>query len=96
MLPPVMGSLLEFENSCGEVRNLNALIDSMIWGGINTLKPPYVVCISHTAGFPQPLQQVWDGRAACQTCHANNAGGFLRNRNRASPVLRRKPRVATY
>jgi hypothetical protein len=78
-----MGSLLEFENSCGEVRNLNALIDSMIWGGLNTLKPPYVVCIAHTAGFPATSTSM--GRASCVSCLPyEHAGGFLRSR-RASP-----------
>jgi hypothetical protein len=95
MLPPVMGSLLEFENSCGEVRNLNALIDSMIWGCINTLKPPYVVCIGHTAGFPQRFQQVWDGRAACQTCHANMREVFSEAVGQAR-VKGAQPRVAAY
>lgn len=28
-------------------RNLNALIDSMIWGGINELDPPYIVRIEN-------------------------------------------------
>lgn len=33
-------------------RNLNALVDSMIWGGINAVKPPYAVKISGTTGLP--------------------------------------------
>src|SRR5574337_372345 len=34
-------------------RNLNALVDSMVWGGINAVEPPYVVRISGTAKLPK-------------------------------------------
>ena len=34
-------------------RNLNALVDSMIWGGINAAEPPYVVRISGVAKLPK-------------------------------------------
>jgi hypothetical protein len=32
--------------------NLNAFIDSMIWGGINSLEPPYTVIITKTGDVP--------------------------------------------
>ncbi len=28
-------------------RNINALIDSMVWGDINGIEPPYKICISN-------------------------------------------------
>ena len=31
-------------------RNANALIDSMIWGGINAIEPPYTVRIKNLKG----------------------------------------------
>lgn len=34
----------------------DALIDSMIWGGINSVKPPYTVRIHGTAKLSQELQ----------------------------------------
>jgi hypothetical protein len=37
-------------------RNLNALIDSMIWGGINTLKPPYRIKIVGSRCLPNDLK----------------------------------------
>jgi len=33
--------------------NLNAFIDSMIWGGINDLEPPYNVIVTHAAALPE-------------------------------------------
>ena len=33
-------------------RNVNALIDSMIYGGINEVDPPYKILISETAKLP--------------------------------------------
>lgn len=32
-------------------RNINAVVDSMIWGGINALEPPYTIRISGTASL---------------------------------------------
>jgi RNAse (barnase) inhibitor barstar len=29
-------------------RNLNALIDSMVWGGMNAVEPPYKILVSGT------------------------------------------------
>jgi hypothetical protein len=36
-------------------RNLNALVDSMIWGGINATEPPYTVRIFGSAKLPQDV-----------------------------------------
>ena len=36
-------------------RNLNALINSMIWGGINAVKPPYTIRISGAATLPKDV-----------------------------------------
>jgi RNAse (barnase) inhibitor barstar len=37
-------------------RNLNALLDSMIWGGINSLEPPYTIRISGLAKLPKDVR----------------------------------------
>jgi RNAse (barnase) inhibitor barstar len=37
-------------------RNLNALLDSMIWGGINALKPPYTIKIWGLANLPKDVR----------------------------------------
>jgi hypothetical protein len=36
--------------------NVNALNDSMIWGGINKLEPPYTIRISGTSRVPGRLR----------------------------------------
>ena len=36
----------------GHGRNANALIDSMIWGGINSLEPPYRIIVKNTKSLP--------------------------------------------
>ncbi len=36
-------------------RNLNALTDSMIWGGINEVEPPYTIQIRGTAGLSKDV-----------------------------------------
>jgi hypothetical protein len=36
-------------------RNINALIDSMVFGGINNLHPPYAVTIVNTIGLPEAV-----------------------------------------
>src|SRR5713101_2430980 len=38
-------------------RNLNALIDSMIWGGINAVEPPYVVVVLNAANLPKDARE---------------------------------------
>lgn len=35
----------------------DALIDSMIWGGINAVEPPYTIRISGTAGLPKDVRE---------------------------------------
>ncbi len=46
-------------------RNVNALIDSMIWGGINDVDPPYEIRIANMADCPRDaLEQIeWLRRA---------------------------------
>lgn len=34
----------------------NALVDSMIWGGINAIDPPYKILISGTATLPKDIR----------------------------------------
>jgi hypothetical protein len=36
-------------------RNINALIDSMVFGGINAVEPPYEVRIINTAELSEPI-----------------------------------------
>jgi len=37
-------------------RNINALVDSMIWGGINKVDPPYTVRIRGTAQLSRDVR----------------------------------------
>jgi hypothetical protein len=37
-------------------RSINALIDSMIWGGINRVEPPYLIRIRGIARPPKTVQ----------------------------------------
>ena len=41
-------------------RSLNALVDSMIFGGINAIDPPYTVRIVGTAHLPSELKSEID------------------------------------
>jgi RNAse (barnase) inhibitor barstar len=41
-------------------RNLNALVDSMIWGGINALEPPYTIRISGVSALPKQVHDEID------------------------------------
>jgi RNAse (barnase) inhibitor barstar len=36
-------------------RNANALVDSMIWGGINAVEPPYTIRIHNTNDLPKAV-----------------------------------------
>ncbi len=36
-------------------RNINAVVDSMIWGGINALEPPYTIRISGRASLTKDV-----------------------------------------
>jgi RNAse (barnase) inhibitor barstar len=37
--------------------NLNAVIDSMIWGGMNTVEPPYTVRVLEMTMLPKDLRE---------------------------------------
>lgn len=37
--------------------NINALVDSMIWGGMNKIEAPYLVKISNSTGLPKVVHQ---------------------------------------
>ncbi len=37
-------------------KNPNALVDSMIWGGLNSVEPPYTIRISGTATLPNDVR----------------------------------------
>ena len=36
-------------------QNINALIDSVIWGGINAVEPPFTIRIRHIGGSPKDV-----------------------------------------
>ncbi len=36
-------------------RNVNALLDSMVWGGMNAVEPPYTVRIRGTSNLPKEI-----------------------------------------
>ncbi len=36
-------------------KNPNALVDSMIWGGINAVEPPYAIKITGSAALPKDV-----------------------------------------
>jgi hypothetical protein len=38
-------------------RNINALVDSMIWGGINKIEPPYSIRITETGRLPKDVHE---------------------------------------
>jgi hypothetical protein len=38
-------------------RNINALIDSMIWGGINEVAPPYTIRVLHLGRSPKDVTE---------------------------------------
>jgi len=38
-------------------RNINALIDSMVWGGINAVEPPYTVRILNADAVPPAVRE---------------------------------------
>ena len=40
-------------------KSLDAFIDSMVWGGINAVEPPYTVRISGTAMLPRGRLRVY-------------------------------------
>src|SRR6185312_10255912 len=40
----------------GHGRNINALVDSMIWGGMNAVEAPYTIRILHTTKLSQQIR----------------------------------------
>ena len=38
--------------------NINALTDSMVWGGINSVEPPYTIRVKHLSGSPKGVVEV--------------------------------------
>jgi hypothetical protein len=40
--------------------SIDAFIDSMIWGGINTLEPPYTISIENAASLPDVVREEID------------------------------------
>jgi len=57
-------SVLDFYNALlaalgaprGHGRNINALVDSMIWGGMNAIEAPYTIRLSQTATLSQDIR----------------------------------------
>lgn len=41
-------------------QSLDALIDSVIWGDINTLKPPFTIRVRHLAAAPKAVRDAVD------------------------------------
>lgn len=41
-------------------RSLDALIDSVIWGGINALEPPFTIRVWHLAAAPETVRDAVD------------------------------------
>jgi hypothetical protein len=42
-------------------KSVNALIDSMVYGGINGIEPPYKIWLVGTAGLPEKVRGQIDG-----------------------------------
>ena len=40
----------------GHGHGLDALIDSVIWGGVNALEPPFAIRVRHLAGSPKTVR----------------------------------------
>ena len=49
-------------------QNLNALVDSMIWGGINAVDPPYTIRILGAATLPQDIRDHVETSAGKRPC----------------------------
>lgn len=58
-------TILDFANALlpalgapgGHGASVDAMIDSMIWGEINDIEPPYTVRLINTAGLPKEIRQ---------------------------------------
>jgi len=44
----------------GHGHNVNAIIDSMVWGGMNTVTPPYTIRISGIEGLSKDVRDEID------------------------------------
>src|SRR5689334_10641965 len=49
--------LAALEAPPGHGRNINALVDSMVWGGMNELEPPYAIPIVGSSTLPTAIRQ---------------------------------------
>lgn len=49
--------LAAIEAPKGHGRSPDALIDSMIWGGMNAVEPPYTIKISGMAALPKDVRE---------------------------------------
>lgn len=54
--------------------NVNALVDSMVYGSINGIDPPYKIWISRTEGMPAPVKQQIDWMVEAINEHQAIAG----------------------
>ena len=52
-------------------RSINALIDSMVWGNINAIEPPYRILIVATSNLPMAVKKELDDAVSA----INNAQG---------------------
>jgi Barstar (barnase inhibitor) len=41
-------------------RSINALIDSMVWGNINAIEPPYRILVARTSNLPNAVKKELD------------------------------------
>jgi RNAse (barnase) inhibitor barstar len=49
--------------------SIDAMLDSMIWGGINAVEPPYKVVISGTANLPNDVRDEIELLTKCLAEH---------------------------
>ncbi len=59
-------------------RSIDALIDSMVWGGINSLAPPYRVLVSGVESIPREIRNEVE-----LASRALNEAGLERQRRQA-------------
>jgi hypothetical protein len=53
--------------------SINALIDSMIWGGINQIHPPYRICIMGTKSLPEKIRKEIDHLKTALASHRSDS-----------------------
>ena len=49
--------LIALESPSGHGLNINALIDSMVYGGINGVEPPYLIQVQNTSQAPEDVMR---------------------------------------